>query len=84
MQEKISNLDASVLGSNEGNLRKIWRKLEEILEMNYGNSVTNLGIFEENLSKRYWEDFETTGNSKRNLKNFEEIFRTFGRTFVEI
>ncbi len=54
------------LGSNEGNLRKIWKKLKEILEKNYGNSVINLGIFEENLSNRYWEDFEEiTRNSKK-------------------
>ncbi len=34
-----------------------------------------MGIFEENLSKIYWGDFEET------TRNFEEIFKTFGRTY---
>ncbi len=38
------------------------------------NSVTDLGVFEENITKRYWGGFEEiTRNSKRNWKSFEKI-----------
>ncbi len=49
-KKKYPNVDASVLGSDKGDLRKTWRKLKEFLERNYRNLVNNLGIKKKNSS----------------------------------